>query len=335
VHAPARPIRPSACDESGFVGGSLFGDARVFTHASIAIDLEEAGRLLDDVRRRLGGNDGELKASRLNRSWARPVADWLLAPDGPLRDRVSVHVTDTRLFGFARLAQVLSGLRPEGWWSAAEDVTAWDWAGALSERLAAWPDERVFLDAGRDLLWLRRHRRMDAPLETWLEVAQAAGATGDRVLAALATPAAEDAVRAYVADPPVCPLNEPLLPALWSVLQRWSAEADPVVVHDEQSVLTSARVAAMAEELCRRHPERRLASFRRVDSRDDVRVQLADLVAGVVRRTLEDRLTGGDDEPVPVDHLLAEDSVGFSGGRAAHAADGPPRDLSPGSSATG
>src|SRR5689334_22359272 len=103
---------------------------------------------------------------------------------------------------------------------------------------------------------------MEAPLATWTRLARQAAASGDPVLAPFGTAAAEEAVHAYVADPPVCPLNEPLLPAVWSAMLRWSADADPALVHDEQSVLTPGRVAAMAAELHRRHPERRLAGFR-------------------------------------------------------------------------
>ena len=326
-----------ACDESGFVGGSLFGEARVFTHASLLLGAREAELLLTDVRRRLGGTEGELKASLLNRSWARPVAAWLLAPDGPLRDSVVVHVTDTRLFGLARLAQVVSGLRPEGWWSPAEDPAAWAWALALSDRLdTCEPDrERSLLDAGRDLLWIRRHRRMHAPLETWLAAARAVD--DDPVLTPLGTNRAEAAVRAYVAEPPRCPLNEPLLPALWSAMQHWSDGADLEIVHDEQSVLTPGRIRVMADALTRRHPGRRLVDFRRVDSRDDARVQLADLVAGAVRRAWEDHLAGLDDQAPELHHLLASDSVGLSGECArapARAGRGRPRDPSPDPSAT-
>lgn len=337
MHAP-RPTRTIACDESGFVGGSLFGEARVFTHASLLLGTAEADRLLTDVRRRLGATDGELKASRLNRTSGRPVADWLLAPDGPLQDAVVVHVTDTRLFGLARLAQVVSGLRPQGWWSAREDPAAWQWAHALSERLDSWePDrQRTLLYAGRDLLWIRRHRRMAAPLGTWLAAARELAGSGDPVLAPLGTTQAEDAVRAHVADPPLCPLNEPLLPAVFSAMRHWSEGVDLELVHDEQSVLTPARIRVMAEQLPRRHPGRRLAGFHRVDSRDDARVQLADLVAGAVRRALEDRTAGIEDEPFAHDHLLSVDSVGLSdGARAARAAGGPPRGPSPGTSASG
>ena len=85
---------------------------------------------------------------------------------------------------------------------------------------------------------------------------------------------------------------------------------DVSVVHDEQSVLTPARVAAIAEELTVSLPGRRLTGFVRVDSRQDARVQLADLVAGVVRRGVEDRLSGSASGPaVPVGHLVADGSA--------------------------
>ena len=88
-----------ACDESGFVGGSLFGATRVFAHASVHLDLRGAIDLADEVRTRTGAGSHELKASRLNRPWGHPVAEWLCGPDGPLQGRAFVHVTDTRLFG--------------------------------------------------------------------------------------------------------------------------------------------------------------------------------------------------------------------------------------------
>jgi hypothetical protein len=53
-----------------------------------------------------------------------------------------------------------------------------------------------------------------------------------------------------------------------------------------------------------------MLAFRRVDSRDDARVQLADLVAGVVRRVSEERFADGPGLPaVEIGHLVAEDSV--------------------------
>jgi hypothetical protein len=301
-----------ACDESGFVGGSLFGGTRVFAHASVHLDPSSARDLAAEVRRRTGAGDEELKASRLNRPWARDVAAWLCAADGPLAGRAVVHLTDTRLFGLARLAQVLlTDASPEGWWPPDEDEVTWDRAVRLHALLAGLPGstERALLVCGRDLLWLTRSHRPTAPVESWAAVVSIAAdrlpdAAGRRSLAAWASPPALDRARAYLAAPPLSPLSEPLLPALRWAVRHWSDLGDVSVVHDEQSALTPARVAAIADELAVSCPGRRLAGFRRIDSRDDPRVQLADLVAGVVRRSWEGHLAGVP-STLAVDHLVA------------------------------
>jgi hypothetical protein len=306
-----------ACDESGFVGGSLFGGTRVFAHASVHLDLLVAVDLAEEVRTRTGAGSDELKASRLNRPWGHPVAEWLCRPDGPLQGRAVVHVTDTRLFGLARLAQVLlTDSLPEGWWSAQEDREAWDLALRLHRLLARLPQsqERRILDCARDLLWLNRNHHPQASIGTWADVMGAVvgrldDADDRRFVAGWSAPDALRRARDYVAVPPRSPLTEPLLPALRWAVRHWSALGDVIVVHDEQSVLTPARVAAIAEELAASRPGRRLAGFSRVDSRQDARVQLADLVAGVVRRTVEDRLSGSRSaSAVPISHLVADGS---------------------------
>ncbi len=295
-----RPVVGIACDESGFVGGSLFGGIRVFAHASLRVEPDEATTLVDEVRRRTGAGADELKASRLNRPWAHDVAAWLCGPDGPLAGRATVHVTDTRLFGLARLAQVcLLDDPPQGWWAADRDPGCWDLALALHR--GPRPEHR-FLDGARDLLWVTRKARLRAVPESWPVVAAATSP-------ALATPAALRRVATYLASPPDTPLTEPLLPALAWALAHWSAWGDPDVAHDEQSVLTPARVEILGRVLAEQRPGRRLAGLVRVDSRLDDRVQLADLVAGVVRRTVEDRVEGGPVSAVAVGHLLADASV--------------------------
>ncbi|MEO6511742.1 MAG: hypothetical protein ABIO16_12170 [Nocardioides sp.] len=295
-----RPVVRIACDESGFVGGSLFGGIRVFAHASLRVEPDEAASLVDEVRRRTGAGADELKASRLNRPWAHDVAQWLCGRDGPLVGRAAVHVTDTRLFGLARLAQVcLLDDLPQGWWSADRDPGCWDLA--LSLHRGPTLDER-FLESARDLLWVTRKARLRAVPESWPDVAA-------RTSRLLATPAALRRLDAYLAAPPDTPLTEPLVPALAWALDHWSSRGDPDVVHDEQSVLTPARVEILGQVLAEQHPGRRLAGLVRVDSRLDERVQLADLVAGVVRRTVEDRVQGRGGTAIDVDHLLADASV--------------------------
>ncbi len=312
----ARPRVDVACDESGFVGGSLFGAMRVFAHASVSLGAEEARELLGEVRRRTAAGPGELKASLLRQAGAQPVVAWLCGPEGRLGGRAVVHVTDTRLFGLARLVQLVeSDRQPDGWWSATELPTAWDQACRLDRLLTALPrpDEQAFLEAARDLLWVNRRVRPRAPDRTWIDLVRAVAARLDDaerpVVAGLVSPEAVERIGRYLAGPPRTPLTEPLLPALrWTVV-HWSALGDPDVVHDEQSVLTPSRVAALAANLAARHPGRRLAGFTRVDSRDDARVQVADLVAGVVRRAVAGRLARPAAAPeVPIEHLVAEGS---------------------------
>jgi hypothetical protein len=88
-------------------------------------------------------------------------------------------------------------------------------------------------------------------------------------------------------DPAFPPPLEPLVPALAETLLFWSAgERSVAVVHDEQSALTPARVARLgtflADVVSPAPPP--LRSFEQVDSRDDPRVQVADLLAGIARR---------------------------------------------------
>lgn len=322
-----RPVVEIACDESGFVGGSLFGGARVFTHASVRVGLDEAEALVAEVRRRTGAHGHELKASQLNRPWGRRVAGWLCGPDGPLAGRTVVHVTDTRLFGLGRLAQVVTlEVPPQGWWGADADAEAWALAQRLYDALAAAPDQaaEAFLAGARDLLWLNRRAQPRTVPSTWPEVAgRVAGADtmADPQADPLADPLAEPLddqvagpvalrrLERYLAAPPDAPLTEPLLPALAWTIEHWSEHGDPAVVHDEQSVLTPGRVAAIGEALTVTHPERKLAGFARVDSRDDPRVQVADLVAGVVRRVVEEHLEGKQATDVRVTHLVADGSL--------------------------
>jgi hypothetical protein len=94
-------------------------------------------------------------------------------------------------------------------------------------------------------------------------------------------------VRLIDEDPAFPPPLEPLVPALAETLLFWSAgDRSVAVVHDEQSALTRGRVARLgtflAEAVSPAPPP--LRSFLQVDSRDDPRVQVADLLAGIARR---------------------------------------------------
>ena len=93
------------------------------------------------------------------------------------------------------------------------------------------------------------------------------------------------------------------MPALVETLLFWSARVRSVaVVHDEQSAFTRGRVARLGTFLAQAvsPSPAPLRSFRQVDSRDDPRVQVADLLAGIARRRLDDRRERGERSPVTV-----------------------------------
>ena len=98
-------------------------------------------------------------------------------------------------------------------------------------------------------------------------------------------------------DRSIPPPLEPLLPALAETVLFWSGgQRQVLVIHDEQSALTAGRLSRLQQVLAdgagRRRPAPRpapagvspLAGLVMVDSRDDPRVQVADLLAGVARR---------------------------------------------------
>ena len=111
-------------------------------------------------------------------------------------------------------------------------------------------------------------------------------------------------------DPSIPPPLEPMLPALAETVLFWSGgQRQVLVIHDEQSALTAGRLRRLQQVLANggeppaagadeagadeagadeagASPPRvsPLAGLVTVDSRDDPRVQVADLLAGVARR---------------------------------------------------
>jgi hypothetical protein len=91
-------------------------------------------------------------------------------------------------------------------------------------------------------------------------------------------------------DRSIPPPLEPMLPALAETVLFWSGGRRQVLVfHDEQSALTADRLTRLKQVLAGRAGAlpgavSPLAGLVMVDSRDDPRVQVADLLAGVARR---------------------------------------------------
>ena len=172
---------------------------------------------------------------------------------------------------------------------------------------SAGRDWGAFLAAFVELVRIKRRHRPDRrALEHFFQArdalvrgglgAEAAGVldglSRTRVLAVL-TRLSDD-------DRSIPPPLEPMLPALAETVLFWSGgQRRVLVIHDEQSALTAGRLSRLQQALAdgagslpagadeagpapaKMSP---LAGLVMVDSRDDPRVQVADLLAGVARR---------------------------------------------------
>jgi hypothetical protein len=296
------------CDESGFAGGNLVGRGHspVFAHASLTIGVKRAATLIAKLRAHGRPGSGEFKAARLTPSQQAGAASWL-SQLAMTADRALVHLTDTRFFVLARTVDVLLGDQP---------VRGIDTPGATPElRQAAvalyqasrqshdeGPWDR-FLIAAANLLRTNNRWLPPDPLPRFAESVEGVLATEPEPDAAAllqrlqsAGPRAAEARAALVLDRRAAPLMEPLLPALMCAIQAWAARTSSLrVVHDEQSALTPWRMAEMGARLAMQPSGGRLESVQRVDSREDARVQVADLLAGLGRRWAAAMLSSRND----------------------------------------
>lgn len=306
-----------ACDESGFTGGNLTSAGAVFSHASILVPSAAAESEMERLRRRVSAH-GELKASWLLR-WCDPGdLRRLLAPDGLLAGGAHVLLIDIRLFLLRRLADVLLGT---------DEISGLDVPGKTARtRAAAHLLHRDGESAFGSHRWqeflvtagfaLRTNSRWgpDAPVD---ELDRALNSLIDagpptpirRLLSRLksATDRVRDVRQILEADSHRPPLLEPLLPSLTRAVLWWGTDCPALrIVHDEQSALTPWRVSEIDGRLSEQHPGHVL-DLVRVDSRDDPRVQVADLVAGIARRAAGGVLTGRPDPAlVEIVHPLVD-----------------------------
>jgi hypothetical protein len=295
-----------ACDESGFSGTNLLDPATpVFTHASVDLAVDEAIELLATLRSGFGCSLNEFKSGQLLRSpESAGVLDWLL---GALGGRAHVHVVDKEYFLVTRIVDLFLA---EPSWAAGTRLTEDQRPAALSVYRAGRTRGRDWsglLTAFVELVRTKRRQQPDrVVVGRFLRardalVATGPGADAEEVLAAISRSRVREVVdRLARDDRSIPPPLEPLLPALAETVLFWSGGRRRVlVVHDEQSALTADRLRRLQQVLAEgavptvpsaleaRTPPvapSPLAGLVPVDSRDDPRVQVADLLAGIARR---------------------------------------------------
>jgi hypothetical protein len=271
----AGPVVEIACDESGFSGTNLLGsDAPVITHASVDLTTDEAAALIGELR----FSPYELKSGQFLRRPGDLLPGFLTA----LLGRAHVHLIDKEYFLATRIVDLLLC---EPSYAAGTRLTQDRRPAALALHRAgraAGGDWADFLAAFVDLVRGKRRPPVEETLDRFFDLRDALSRRGVPTVERLD----RARVRAVVtrADGSVPPPLEPLLPALAETVLFWSrGERQILVIHDEQSALTADRLTRL-QQLLTTDDRTLLAGLTMVDSRDDPRVQVADLLAGVARR---------------------------------------------------
>ena len=294
-----------ACDESGFSGTNLLHPATpVITHASVDLSVGDAVGLIAALRSGFRFSPNEFKSGQFLRSpKAGEALGWLLAA---LSGRAHVHLVDKEYFLVTRIVDLFLA---DPSYAAGTRLTQDNRPAALTlyrARRSAGSDWDVFLAAFVELVRIKRRHRPDRrALERFFHardvlVGDGLGAQAEGVLDGL-TRTRTWAVLTRMSDDDrsIPPPLEPMLPALAETVLFWSGgHRQVLVVHDEQSALTADRLSRLQQVLADGASSRAgadevgtspatvspLAGLVMVDSRDDPRVQVADLLAGVARR---------------------------------------------------
>jgi hypothetical protein len=297
------PVVEIACDESGFSGTNLLDTSTpVIAHASVDLGVDEAAELIAGLRSGSRFSLQELKSGQFLRS--RPVGEsleWLLAA---LSGRAHVHLVDKEYFLVTRIVDLFLA---DPSYAAGTRLTQDHRPAALAlyrARGSGGRDWDAFLAAFVDLVRTKRRPQPDRNgLGRFFGARDALAASGpgvdaERVLDRLSRKRVWAVLTRLARDDrSIPPPLEPMLPALAETVLFWSGgQRQVLVIHDEQSALTADRLRRLQHVLVGARTSASegnaspaavspLAGLVMVDSRDDPRVQVADLLAGVVRRS--------------------------------------------------
>jgi hypothetical protein len=279
-----------ACDESGYEGEKLIGSLTdVFAHGSVLMDEAAAARCVAELRARIRSPATEYKANHLQREKHRPVLEWFLGPSAPVLGRSRVYLVDKGYFVLVRLTDVLLG-------ESDAALTLYRAVRQASDP-APW---QAFLAAANGLLRVKNGPA--EPIGVFVDALDALPVAAGPLVRALreARPRAEAYRRGLPAALPGLDLLFPAIARAVDAVGAAAVTAGPggvtagpvavTVVHDRQKTLSRERVAVLTARL-----GGRLGELRLVGSEREPRVQLADIVAGTVRKIAEDELAGRGD----------------------------------------
>ncbi|MEW1951891.1 hypothetical protein [Terrabacter sp. NPDC080008] len=297
---PAAPGLVVACDESGSEGERLVGGSTdTFAHASVAVSTAVAEETIARVRVEARSPATEVKAGVVLRPQNQRVLEWLLGDGGPLLGHSHVHLTDKALHLTGRMLWLLGD-------TADGDTADGDTAGGGVDGAARELHRRAVRVLGR-AAWL-------AVLGTFNDVVRARSLEEATAGASVLTRLLREVGGQLDGASPVAgwsvPLDpegllrlvargrgalDPIVPALAETLRHWGSVGRPfLVVHDVQGALTEAAVRT-AVTASGTGASGAFTGLRFVESHADPRVQLADFLAGAVRRVASEVLAGDAD----------------------------------------
>ena len=292
----SRPVE-IACDESGYEGEKLIGSTtQVFAHGSVRLDRDEAAAFMQELRDRIRSPATEYKANHVLRGKHRAVLEWMLGPQSPLSGQARVYLIDKAFYVLGKLVELLvagradSGLEPD---QVTRAVTrTLHMGGAATFGPVRWG---AFLLVANDLM---RPRSSGAAFFDGLDdlVRDAPAGPVKMALSRLRSGQAHaEAFRARTSQAPALgdrlPALDPLPLAIRQAVLAWGHGPGPVaIVHDRQNTLPATRIAVLISTL-----DGRLARVDLVDSFTTPTVQVADVLAGAVRKVAEDELRGEGD----------------------------------------
>jgi len=297
ISESAKPV-DIACDESGSDGENLVeGTSRVFALGSTDLSVDEARALMSHLRVATGFAGTDLKSSILLKPKNRGVLLGLFGPGGDLDGRTKLFLVDK---WYMAVCKVVDLVIEEHAYSNGIQLHATGAARRIAIELFE-EGPRAFRNEDWDRLlrqfvsFVRTNQRKGAKttLEQLVETIDELRLRSRRKRVSMAMQmlwegrAQLEKLDSGSGDGDALRTLDPVMPAVFATAQAWhDATGVPIrLVHDRQAVLTVEARNVLLRTGARPHPEFPFPvpiwDIVLVDSRDDPRIQVADLVAGV------------------------------------------------------
>lgn len=301
-----------ACDESGNDGENLLaGQSTVFAHASVILAPDNAAELMDEIRARTRSHTTELKSKTILQPRHEATAKWLLSHPS-IEGCASVHLTHKKYFVVSKL---FDSTAEELAHQLGHDIYETGVALAGANLLFYLAPQTYGVSWDKLLMTFQQFMRAKDEVQAQEHLTRLVGITVELLRD-------EDAIVRDVLDTVFSGLShlrslsklqlgqgvderlrtmDPLIAAVGATVRLWGSASGRSVelLHDAAKELTPVKIEWARRSLARPEdiaPSRQglgteLTRVRLVDSKDDPRVQVADLLAGVGRAVGESMVT--------------------------------------------